>query len=112
MKSITIEEFTCLIGQNAKENWALLDKAEENHWFFHLTSFPSCYVIWECKEDIPSDNVLIRLAQICLDNTKYRRLKDVKVDYTRCKNVRKGEEIGEIEYRSTRKVKTIKVKLN
>jgi len=109
MKSIKVGDFTCKVGQNAKENWELLDNSNENFWFFHLTSFPSCYVIWENKGRIPNDTVLEQLAKICIAHTKYRRFKNVKVDYTRCRNVRKGEKIGELEYIFPRKVKTVKL---
>ena len=28
-----------ILGENAQDNWNILDKVEPNHYFFHLTSF-------------------------------------------------------------------------
>lgn len=110
MKTIQIERFTCHIGENAKDNWNLLDQSDDNDILFHLTSFPSCYVILKDGEKI-DEVILEKSAKICLQNTKYRRMKNVYVDYTPVSNAEKGEKIGELFYRSNRKVHKIKVSL-
>lgn len=108
MKLITIENILCKIGNNSKENWALLDNVQnQNFWFFHLTSFPSCYVIAE--QEIIDNETIKAIAILCKQHTKYKNLKHVKVDYCICNNVEKGELSGEIIYKSNRKIKTIVV---
>jgi predicted ribosome quality control (RQC) complex YloA/Tae2 family protein len=97
-----------ILGQNAQDNWDILDKAEGTDYFFHLTSFPSCYVIFKCL-DIPTNENIIKAAQICKENTKYRNLKNLRVDYCPCSNIKKGENIGEVIFHSLRKVKNIKI---
>ena len=108
MKVIIIDNITCKLGQSARENWELLDKALSTHLFFHLSSFSSGYLIMECKEK-PSPESIRKAAEICKNGTKYRNLKDLKVDYTQCSNVMKGDKLGEAEYKSWRKVKQIKM---
>jgi hypothetical protein len=111
-----------ILGQNAQDNWDILDKAEGTDYFFHLTSFPSCYVIFKCLDiptneniikaaqiDIPTNENIIKAAQICKENTKYRNLKNLRVDYCPCSNIKKGENIGEVIFHSLRKVKNIKI---
>ena len=110
MKTYKInEEYTCKIGENAKENWKLLGKSNKSNYFLHLSSFPSCYVILEGGELKPTLNIIKEAAKICKNNTKYRNLQNLKVDYCLCSNVRKGKKIGEAVFVSNRKVKQIKV---
>lgn len=110
MKQLTIQGIKCKIGSNAIENWEILDKSKETYLFFHLTSFPSCYVIYETenKDDI-SLEIITECALLCKNNTKYKNLKNIKIDYTYCNNILKCDKIGEIIYKSNKKVKTIKI---
>jgi predicted ribosome quality control (RQC) complex YloA/Tae2 family protein len=107
MKSIQVENYTCLVGGNAKENWDILRQAKKGYTFFHLSSFPSCYVILQTEEDVDQD-ILERCAQICLENTKYRHLKNVYVDCSKVENVKKGEKVGEIYYKKERDIRKVK----
>lgn len=113
MKEILIDNIKCKIGNNAEENWKILDEAKESYLFFHLSSFPSCYIILELEEDIEDffilNKILEKTALECKLNTKYKNLKNIKVDYCLVSNVIKGENIGEIYYKSNRKVKNIMV---
>lgn len=108
MKTITIQDKSVWIGENSQDNWNILARAKQNYWFFHLTSFPSCYVIFPHDEITPSE--IYEVAGICRDNTKHKRAKVIKVDCTRCGNVKRGSEMGECVYISKRKVKTVLVK--
>lgn len=108
MKIHKIGKYTCKIGQNSNENWSILEEADPNHLFLHLTSFPSCFVIVDSSL-LMNEFELIECANICKDNTKYRKLKSVYVDCTTCSNVIKGEIQGEIIYKSLRKIRKIKV---
>ena len=96
------------IGQNAHENWDLISKAKPFHFFFHLRSFPSCYVILEC-EDTPEIETIYAAAKLCKDRTKYKKIPDIYVDYCRCDNLRKTWKVGEVEYKSNKRVLKVKV---
>lgn len=106
MKNILIENINSVIGENSKENWKLLENTKPEYLFFHLSSFPSCYVIYESKE-IPNIEIIKQLAILCKKNTKYKNIPNLKVDYTLCNNIIKGEIEGEIYYKSNKKVKKI-----
>lgn len=97
-----------ILGGNAQDNWNILEKAEPNHYFFHLTSFPSPYVILLCK-DTPLIEEIIFASQLCKEHTKYRNFKNIRVDYCPCSNVSKGDKIGEAVFYSIKKVKNIKI---
>lgn len=108
MKTFEFKGYTCHLGQTAKENWLLLDEAEDYDLFFHLSSFPSGYVILKYKEEYMPE-MLFSAAKICKESTKYRNLKDLKVDYCYCNNLKKGETSGIVYFKSSRKVQQLKV---
>ena len=106
MRTYKIDDVVCNIGQNSRENWTLLENASPKNILFHLRSFPSCFVILETDS---LDNILVinKAAELCKTNTKYRNVPHIKVDYTFCENVIKGDIVGEIIFKSNKKVKTI-----
>ena len=107
MKMETFEEKIIKIGQSAKENWDLIDNSNQNYIWLHLDSFPSCHVVIE--DENPSNELLLEGARLCKENTKYRNLKNLKICYTTISNLKKGNEIGSVSYKSNRKVKYIQL---
>ena len=107
MKNKTIGHITCKLGQSAIENWELFEAASPEHYFFHLSSYPSGYLILET--DDPSIDVIFECALLCKNGTKYRNLKNVNVDYCLCSNLKKGLSVGEVQFIRPRKVKKIKI---
>lgn len=103
MKSVEYKNIIFFIGQNAKENWDILDnslKINEDFIWFHLNSFPSPYIIMHSTiNDINKDDlqdILYYAANLCKDNSKYKNLKDLKICYTSLKKLKKTTKIGEI----------------
>ena len=45
MKIINEQFGKILIGKNAKENWDIIDMAEPDDIWFHLSYYPSCHLI-------------------------------------------------------------------
>ena len=107
MKLFTDTDAVYKLGESAHENWALLEMSHEDHYFFHLSSFSSCYVIVEPMGE-PCISVIQKGALLCKQHTKYRHSADLKVDYCLCSNVIKGPKVGEAIFKSNRKVKQIK----
>lgn len=106
MKEIIYNNFIYIVGQSAKDNWNIFDiykKENENYTWFHLNSFPSCYVIL-CSENINDDELLYG-AELCKLNTKYRNLNNIKVMYTKLSNLKKTEKEGEVVVLSKKKIK-------
>ncbi len=106
MKEFEINGITILLGQNAKENSKLLDCDPEYYWL-HLSSFNSGHVI--VKHPDPDEETLEYAAGLCKSHTKYRNLKNIKVDCTKRRNLEKSEVIGEALIKSFRQVYTLKV---
>lgn len=92
------------IGENASDNWTLIDEAEPDYYWFHLTKFPSSHVILCHTGDI-TKSIILECATLCKEHSKYKNLKNVKVDYTHCKNLIKGSKVGEVYFKKYRNVR-------
>ena len=112
MLEFNYHDYKINIGENAKENWKLLDKSSKTDIIFHLSKFSSCYLILQNKhkkiQDIDME-IILWCANMCKKYTKYKNLQNVYVDYTFCNNVSKSDEVGEYVYKSNRKVKKVKI---
>ena len=104
MREIIFENIKFLVGQNSQENWDLLEscsRINNEYIWFHLNSFPSCYVIMcssltdiSCTEI--KNNLINYGAELCKKNTKYRHLSNLKICYTSLKKLKKTSKIGEV----------------
>ena len=104
MKLITVEDTIIKLGTNKKENWDML-KTNKNFIWMHLNSFPSGYIIIENEN--PDENILQQAGIFCKENTKYKNMRNIKVCYTTVGNVIKGDNTGEVYFKSNRKLQTI-----
>ena len=107
MKLANFEGSQIKIGKNAQENWDLLDSSNPSYVWFHLKSFPSCFVIIENEE--PSNELIQHAAELCKSNTKYRNLNNLKINFTKVGNLKKVGKTGTVEFLSKKKVFTINV---
>lgn len=98
-----MDDLEILIGQNKKHNWEIYDNSNDLDVLFHLNSFPSCYVI--LKNDIDKlknidKKILIHCSKLCKENTKYKNLRNLKICYDFVKNIKKGTNTGEIQFKN------------
>ena len=109
MKEFEYKDIKYQVGESAKDNWDILDKAAPNEIWFHLDSFSSPYVIMKIneskiKKQSNYKNYIKYGSQLCKDNSKYYAQKFIKVCYTQIKNVKKTNIVGEV---TTRNIKII-----
>ena len=105
----TVEEFdknsnqfiTFYLGENAKDNDALFDQMSPDAFWIHLENFPSAHVYFELpkgKLAKKSKTKLIKFGgRLIKENSKYRKIQGLKICYTRKKNLRKSDVLGEVE---------------
>ena len=103
MKRIIFNNINYVIGENAQDNWNILEEANNinsDYIWFHLNSFPSCYVImYSALKDLLDNSYNIYLnygAQLCKNNSKYKNMRDIKICYTSLKKLKKTQKIGEV----------------
>ena len=107
MKQFLFKNINIYLGENKEENWNLLETSCENDVFVHLNSFPSGHV--KIENETCDQEIILYAGEICKQHSKYKNLKDVKICYCKYGNVLKGEKIGEVEFKSNRQVKKIKL---
>ena len=109
MKTQNMQNVLIKLGENAKENMQLISEASPHHIWLHLDAFPSGHCIIETSFPLSSHtedhNALIQGAgNFCLQHTKFKNLKHIKVSVTYVSNLKKTDKIGEVEFNSNRKV--------
>lgn len=98
-KDITI---TFYIGQNANDNFLILDNANPSDLWFHIKDISSCHVIANIPQDFIKDKKFIKQivntgALLCKTNTsKMRSMNNVEVIYTEVENVEKTNIMGTV----------------
>ena len=103
MKKVEYNNIIYIIGENAQDNWNILDlykKENDKYIWFHLNSFSSAYVIM-CStiNDIDKSQFYDYLyygAELCKNNSKYKNLKNLKIIYTTLNKLSKTNKIGEV----------------
>tara|TARA_B100001093_G_C26223609_1_gene757177 strand:- start:55 stop:378 length:324 start_codon:yes stop_codon:yes gene_type:complete len=99
------ENINIFVGENAKDNWELLDNANQNFIWLHLNNLSSPHVIINSVD--PTKKTLRYAANLCKYHSKYSGVKKLKIIYTTVKNVKKGIQIGSVTIKG--KVKEILV---
>ena len=106
MKEYTEDQIVIKVGENAKENWELIN-TKPNFIWLHLDSFPSCHVVIESEN--PSKNIILYGAILCKSHTKYRNIKNIKICITICGNLKKGDKVGSVIFKNKKKISYIKI---
>ena len=112
---IADRSFIIQVGQNARENWELIDYADSFDLWFHLDNVPSGHVVIKeiitnkiplvIKDDYfgyPLE--LIHMASLhCKTQSKYKNSK-TSIVYTTISNVKKGKDIGSVFIKNSKYV--------
>ena len=67
IKTIVIDDFTVLIGKDAKSNdYLSIQMANENDLWFHAKGLPGSHVIIKVKENLPTSSISMQTPNIPL----------------------------------------------
>ena len=99
------------LGQNAKENFELIDDSHPQDLWFHIHQEPSTHVVVHIPPDQKYDKkaihkIVIQGALLCKQHSMYRSAKDITIMYTTVQHVVKGTRVGTV---SVEQYKTDKV---
>ena len=89
------------VGQNAHENFNIIDKSNPDDIWFHISQVSSCHVIATIPSEKKYDKkqlkkIAVQGAVICKQNSKYNSDQAVHVMYTKVQNVEKTCTIGSV----------------
>jgi predicted ribosome quality control (RQC) complex YloA/Tae2 family protein len=110
MKTFEDENLYIYVGQDCKENWQLLDKADPEDRWIHLDNKPSPYVIIHRKHpDYTVNKYDMQYAgELCIRFSKFKKSKREKICYLPCEFVQKGRSTGSVNLLKEPSIKTIR----
>ena len=90
------------IGQNAQDNFDIIDESNPNDLWFHLYGESSCHVVASIDPEVKLDKkqkrqIITQGALLCKQNTKYKSSKHVNIIYSEIKNIEKTETVGKVQ---------------
>ena len=94
------------IGENAKDNWNLIDSSCPDDIWFHTSDYPSSHVVVDASITPLPKQVIIRCSCICKAHSKAKSIKNAEIIYTSIKNISKTNIVGQV---TTKNVKSIKI---
>ena len=102
-----IGNFTLLVGRNNKENdYLTLKYAKKSDLWFHTKEIHGSHAILLLDNNIPSEDILIKCAEIVAYHSKARLSSNVPVDVCEVRYVKKpnGAKPGMVNYRNQRTI--------
>jgi predicted ribosome quality control (RQC) complex YloA/Tae2 family protein len=99
-------ELKIYIGENASDNWKIIDNSNHFDIWFHLLGSPSSHVILHLpdKHFKCDSKALLYCANLVKHKSKLKMEKKVPVIYTFISNIKKGKEIGSVTTIKTNKL--------
>jgi predicted ribosome quality control (RQC) complex YloA/Tae2 family protein len=103
-------DITFIIGQNAAENFQIIDDSQPDDLWFHVAEFPSCHVIAKINDIMANINrkdikyIVKQGAILCKQYSKYKSVKNLEIIYTEISNVQKTNVIGSVITSNTKNV--------
>ena len=96
------------IGENAEDNFHIIDRSSEEDIWFHVENRPSEHVIAKLsntKFDRKQLNAVIKQgAHLCKMHSKYSAEKNLAILYTKIKHVKKTTIPGKVEITDAKQV--------
>jgi len=100
---------TYFVGQNALDNFDIIDQSEDEDIWFHLEGASSGHVICKINNEYNKKElkyIIVQGAVLCKQFSKKKSDKKVNIIYTRLKNVTKTDVLGQVNINN---VKTITI---
>jgi predicted ribosome quality control (RQC) complex YloA/Tae2 family protein len=94
-----------IVGANAQENHEIIDAANPNDLWFHVTGHASCHVIGKISKIDSLDKkaiskIAVQGALICKEHSNMKSQKKLSIDYTTISCVTKLEKPGSVSLSS------------
>jgi len=95
------------IGKSAKDNFDIIDNAENHHIWFHIEGQPSGHVIAAIPEGIDRKDtryIIKQGAVLCKRHSKFKSETNVGIVYTTIDKLQKAYRIGSVIAEATKTV--------
>jgi predicted ribosome quality control (RQC) complex YloA/Tae2 family protein len=97
MLEIVDNEIKYKLGKNARENFELIDEAQElepDYWWFHISDHPSGHCLVH-STSLTKEMILLA-GNLVKSHSKLKDQKRVKIVYTQVKNIEKTKTMGQV----------------
>ena len=102
-----IDGFTVLVGKNNKQNDYLTTRlASKDDLWFHVKDFHGSHVILRTENKIPSQETIVKCAELAKKYSKANQTANIMVDYSYVKFVKKphGSKPGMVTYTNNKSI--------
>lgn len=102
-----IDGFTVLVGKNNKQNDYLTTRlASKDDLWFHVKDFQGSHVILRTENKIPSQETIVKCAELAKKYSKANQTANIMVDYSYVKFVKKphGSKPGMVTYTNNKSI--------
>ena len=89
------------VGQNAKDNFDIIDQSGPDDIWFHINQASSCHVVATIPSEKKYDNkqlkkIAIQGALLCKQNSRYKSDPNISIMYTEIQHVEKTGTVGAV----------------
>jgi len=89
------------VGQNAKDNYDIIDQSGPDDIWFHINQVSSCHVVATIPSEKKYDNkqlkkIAIQGALLCKQNSRYKSDPNISIMYTKIQHVEKTGTVGAV----------------
>ena len=103
MQSIYIDrlkrDIEFIIGENARDNFLVIDQGSSEDYWFHINNESSCHVIARVPDGLDRKQrgyIIRKGAEVCKMNSKFRSVKGIEIVYAKIKNIEKTDIPGKV----------------
>lgn len=95
MLEIMFKDHKIMIGKNQDENDELVNNADPNDYWLHLSNYPSPHVIIQNSNKKRINNKILKQAAYQLKiNSKYKNIPNIDVDIAKIKHIQQTNKPG------------------
>jgi len=102
------EDIVFYVGENANDNFNVIDKGDPTDLWFHVKDYSSCHVVARIPEKLDKrelKTIIKRGALLCKQNTnKLSNASRVEIMYTQLQNVSKTNKAGCVNIASSKTI--------
>ena len=97
------------IGENASDNFDIIDSAKDTDLWFHVSQQPSSHVIAVIPDGKKIDKkqihkIVVQGAVLCKQNSKFASMRNLSIVYAPISNVSKTEKMGCVVLESSKSI--------
>lgn len=109
IRKIDVDGFIVYLGRDAKSNdYLTFNVAENDDIWMHVKGFPGSHSVIVVRENLPTPEVIRKVAEITKKNSKAKALNNISVIYCKTKFVKKTNDQKDgqvsVDYKNTHEI--------